>query len=158
MTPSLHLVSARVMRAILAVGLAIGGITLAACSSSSSSSGTTTTSGTDPDVLQVIAAAKAQAATHGLSAGDISVTAKVSPANDSWMMFKVDAKSNGSANMFQPYYGYAHQTQTWSVVATGTADVGCPTTGSATSLNSSQPSVPLSVIQSFGMSCPTTSS
>jgi ABC-type glycerol-3-phosphate transport system substrate-binding protein len=156
MTTSLHPFSTRVKRTLLAAGLAIGGVTLAACSSSSSSSGTTTTSGADPDVLQVIAAAKAQAATHGLSAGDISVTAKVSPANDSWMMFKVEAKSNGSANMFQPYYGYAHQTQKWSVVAVGTADVGCPTSGSGSSLNSAQTSVPLSVIQSFGMSCPTT--
>jgi len=145
-------------RILVVAGLALGGLALGACSSSSSSSGTTTTSGADPDVLQVIAAAKAQAATHGLSAGDISVTATVSPANDSWMMFKVEAKPNGSANMFQPYYGYAHQTQKWSVVAAGTANVGCPTTGSGSSLNSSQTSVPLSVIQSFGMTCPTTSS
>ncbi len=78
-------------------------------------------------------------------ASEFKVTAEVSPANDSWMIFHVTPNSSA----VQPFYGYAHQAQTWSVVAHGSANVGCPASPGAT------PTVPLSVIKSFGLSCPT---
>ena len=137
----------RTKSAALGGALLLGAVALAGCSSSSSSSSTTTKSTLDPDVEQVLALAHGVAAKEGLKPSEVTVTAKVSPANDSWMRFTVTPKP-GASNSVQGGYGYAHQAQTWSVVATGTAQVGCP-------VNGQPPTVPLSVITSFELTCPT---
>ena len=154
-TPPIHssLVSPAFRRTAF-LGLGISAIMLAGCSSTSSSQATTTTTGQDPDVTQVIQAATQQAEASGVKAADFTVTAKVSSANDSWMKFEVTATPAGQAsNSFQSYYGYAHQTQKWNVIAIGTADVGC-STGTTGLSTSGSVAVPISVIQSFGYTCP----
>ena len=144
------------------LGVLFAALLLAGCSSSTESSSTTTsaasttTSGQDPDVAQVIEVAKAQAVSSGLVGSNVTVTATVSPVNDSWMKIEV-TPTNPSSDAFQPYYGYAHQGANWTVVAFGSAQVGCV----ATSPNSmttapNQGVVPRSVIESFNMSCATT--
>ena len=138
----------RTKSAALGGALLLGAVALAGCSSSSSSSSSTTTKSTvDPDVAQVLALAHGVATKEGLKPSEVTVTATVSPANDSWMRFTVTPKPGASSSV-QGGYGYAHQAQTWTVVATGTAQVGCP-------VNGQPPTVPLSVITSFGLTCPT---
>lgn len=130
---------------VLVGSLLLGAVALAGCSSSSTSSSTTKTT-LDPDVAQVLALARGVATKSGLTTHDVKVTATVSPANDSWMRFTVTPTANASSS-FQGGYGYAHQAQNWSVVSFGTAQVGCP-------VNGQPPTVPLSVITSFGLTCP----
>ena len=133
---------------------------LGACSSSTTSSAKTSTT-IDPDVAQVKAAATAQAVASGIPSSSFTVDAAVSSANDSWMRFTVSPK-DPSSGAFQPYYGYAQQTQTWNVIAIGTAQVGCarPGTGSlgatSTTVAGAAPAgtVPTKVLASFGEACP----
>jgi len=147
---------------ILLASMLVSPLLLAACSSTPSSTAKTTTT-IDPDVEQVIAAATAQAVAAGIPASGITVNATVSTANDSWMRFTVAAKDPTSA-AFQPYYGYAQQTSKWSVIAIGTAQVGCSRTSSGslgdmtttTTAVGAAPSgiVPTAVLKSFGDPCP----
>ncbi len=136
---------------LLLAGLTMSG--LSACSSSASTSassstaGPTTTSVDDPDLLEVISEASKVVTEKGIDPTTVTLTATASTANDSWMRFVVTPRAGSSA---QPLYGFAHQAQNWSVVAMGSSNVGCP--GSSTGTYT----VPKSVLNSFGLTCPST--
>lgn len=139
---------------LFAGAILLGSVALAGCSSSSTSSNATTTSGLDPDVAQVMKLATDVATAKGYSAKDITVTATVSPANDSWMHFTVTPTSSAPASV-TAFSGFAHQAENWSVVTSGTSNVGCPTTSTSMSSAMNAPlAVPSAVLASFKIACP----
>lgn len=140
---------------LFAGAILVGSVALAGCSSSSTSSSATTTTGLDPDVAQVMKLATQVATAKGYSAKDVTVVATVSSANDSWMHFTITPTSSAPANVMA-FSGFAHQAQNWSVVTSGTSNVGCPTTSTSMSTGMNAPlAVPSAVLASFKIACPT---
>ncbi len=134
--------------AALVAGLVLAGVLLAACSSGTTPS-TTTTTAASGTVAAVKAAVTGFLTGQGVQSFKYVITkAEVSSVDPTWAYFFVGAAKAHQAD-FQSFYGFAEETGgSWKVVASGSAEVGCPpgATGNAV--------VPTAVQSEFGLSCP----
>ena len=144
-----------------AVGL-VGAVALAAalsaCSSpSTNSSGSppTTAPSTSASLPAITKAVEAYQSSQGISPSRYRVVSvAVSTVYPSWAKFVIGPTASDAAS-FQGGYGFVHQTAvTWRVTGFGSAQVGCPLTGSTTPAAVTYVTVPANVLSAFGLPCP----
>lgn len=115
-------------------------------------------------VVALEAAATENLSLDGVNAAHAEVAAAISKTNQYWGRFFIGPSEPQYASSVPSVYGFAHfelryvtppdgigtvKNYSWVVIAQGATDVGCPS-GPASER------VPLSVIESFGLTCPTT--
>ena len=139
----------------LVVALAVG-VTLGACGSGSPSANSTTTTmaanSTLPDITKAVVAYQSS---QGIPASRYLITGiNVSTVDPTWARFAV-GPSNTDRATFQGGYGFVHRSAgRWRVTGFGTAQVGCPLTGSTTPAAVTYVVVPPAVLAAFGLPCP----
>jgi len=139
--------------------LAVVVVALGACSSGSTS-GTSTTSTTPttaanatlPDITHAVVAFQNS---QGIALSHYVITAiNVSTVDPTWAKFSIGPSSTDRAS-FQGGYGFVHlRAGGWRVVGFGSAEVGCPLTGSTTPAAATYVTVPAAVLAAFGLGCP----
>ena len=144
-----------------AVGLAAalaGGLILSACSSSKSTAPTTTTTAAGSATLPAITkAVEAYQRAQGIPKSQYQINSiAVSTVDPTWARFAVGPTVADKAT-FQGGYGYLDlRSGVWRVVGFGSAEVGCPLTGSTTPAAVTYVTVPPAVLAGFGDNCPPT--
>jgi peptidoglycan hydrolase-like protein with peptidoglycan-binding domain len=140
-------------RAKLVAAVAAGTkICTTATTTTTTTGGTTTTTASGTSVpAAATAAINAYEATNGPKAGTWVITSSaLSKVDPTYVLFRIGPASSTQVDV-QPGYGIVHLSGgTWTVIGFGSAEVGCPGTGSS-------PVVPAAVLTGFGLTCPTTS-
>jgi len=132
---------------------------LSACSSGSPSATPTTSTtpstaanATLPDITHAVVAFQRS---EGIAPSRYVISGiNVSTVDPTWAKFSIGPSSTDRAS-FQGGYGFVHLgAGVWRVVGFGSAEVGCPLTGSTTPAAATYVSVPAAVLAAFGLPCP----